>query len=221
MRPQYLLRAPRVVDDRDDAHRALATGAAEGIGVPNPHRPTGWNLVIWTSCFGWPPVGGQKLGVVAWRGSGLRPGRSAPKFLPVKLSVKTDYAARAVLGLARHYPTGESLRAEDLAAQQTVPLSYLAQILSDLRAQGIVQSVRGKTGGYLLARPPAQITLGDVLRAAQGAVMDTSVLSEKECPPELRRAWTRLRHTLEAAAEATTFQQLVEEGADKDKMYYI
>ena len=139
----------------------------------------------------------------------------------MKLSVKSDYAARAVLGLARHYPTGESLRAEDLAAEQGVPVNYLAQILADLRAQGIVQSVRGKTGGYLLARPPAQISLGSVLRATEGAVLDTAALSGKGCPPELSRAWQKLRQTLEAAAEAITFQQLVEDGADKDKMYYI
>lgn len=139
----------------------------------------------------------------------------------MKLSAKTDYAARAVLELARHYPTGESLRAEDLAAEQSVPVNYLAQILSDLKAQGIVQSVRGKTGGYLLARPPGRITLGDVLQAAQGAVLDTSAVSDKDCPPELRRVWQKLRQTLEKAAGAITFQQLAEEGTDKDKMYYI
>jgi Rrf2 family protein len=139
----------------------------------------------------------------------------------VKLSVKSDYAARAVLGLARHYPTGEALRAEDLAATHAVPVNYLAQILSDLKAQGIVRSVRGKSGGYLLARPPARITLGDVLRAAQGAVFDTPALSDKDCPPELRHAWQGLRQTMERATEAVTFQQLVEDGADKEKMYYI
>jgi Rrf2 family cysteine metabolism transcriptional repressor len=81
--------------------------------------------------------------------------------------------------------------------------------------------VRGKSGGYLLARPPAQITLGDVLQAAQGDVFDTPALSDRDCPPELRHAWQGLRKTMERAVEAITFQQLVEEGADKERMYYI
>ena len=139
----------------------------------------------------------------------------------MKLSVKSDYAARAVLGLARHYPTGVALRVEDLAGEQRVPANYLVQILIELKAQGIARSVRGKQGGYLLARTPAEITLGDVLRAVHGQVFDTPALSDPDCPPELRRAWQRLQQTMQAAAEAITFQQLLDESAAKEKMYYI
>jgi Rrf2 family transcriptional regulator, cysteine metabolism repressor len=139
----------------------------------------------------------------------------------VKLSVRSDYAARAVLGLARHFPSGEALRVETLAAEQGVPPNYLTQILLELKSQHIVRSVRGKEGGYLLARPPAEITLGDVLRCVYGQVFDTPALSDANCPPELRHAWGRLKSSLETAADGTSFQQLVEEGAEKEKMYYI
>jgi Rrf2 family protein len=139
----------------------------------------------------------------------------------VKLSVKSDYAARAVLGLARHYPTGVALRVEDLAAEQGVPANYLVQILIELKAQGIVRSVRGKEGGYLLGRLPAEITLGDVLRSIHGTIFDTPALSDPDCPPELRRAWQRLQRALESAAGAITFQQMLEESVAKEKMYYI
>ena len=139
----------------------------------------------------------------------------------MKLSVKSDYAARAVLGLAQHYPTGTALRVEDLATEQTVPANYLVQILIELKAQGIARSVRGKQGGYLLARPPGEISLGDVLRAVHGQVFDTPALSNPDCPPELRRAWLRLQQTLQATADAITFQQLLDESAEKEKMYYI
>jgi Rrf2 family protein len=139
----------------------------------------------------------------------------------VKLSVKSDYAARAVLGLARHYPERAALRMEDVADEQGVPPKYLPQILLELKARGIVRSVRGKEGGYLLARAPAEITLGDVLRAAHGPVFDTSGLSSADGPPELRRAWRRLQQSLDTTADAITFQQLLEEGAEKEKMYYI
>ena len=139
----------------------------------------------------------------------------------MKLPVKSDYAARAVLGLARHFPTGAALRVEDLATEQGVPASYLVQILIELKAQGIARSVRGKEGGYLLARPPAEISLGDVLRAAHGQVFDTPALQDPDCPPELRRAWEKLHQTMEEAANAITFQQLLDESAGKAKMYYI
>lgn len=139
----------------------------------------------------------------------------------MKLSVKTDYATRAVLGLARHYPVGIALPAETLAAAQGAPGKFLIQILVELKAQGIVRSVRGVAGGYLLARPPAEITLGDVLEAVDGPLFDAPALRTKDCPPELRRAWERLRHSLESAARSVTFQQLLEEGAEKEKMYYI
>jgi Rrf2 family protein len=139
----------------------------------------------------------------------------------VKLSVKSDYAARAVLGLARHYPTGAALRVEDLASGQGVPANYLVQILIELKAQGIAKSVRGKEGGYLLARAPAEISLGDVLRAVHGEVFDTPALSDPNCAPELRGAWQRLKDAMDKAAAGITFQQLLDEGADKEKMYYI
>ncbi len=139
----------------------------------------------------------------------------------MKLSVKSDYAARAVLGLARHYPTGAALRVEDLASGQGVPANYLVQILIELKAQGIAKSVRGKEGGYLLARAPAEISLGDVLRAVHGEVFDTPALSDPNCAPELRGAWQRLKDAMDKAAAGITFQQLLDEGADKEKMYYI
>ena len=139
----------------------------------------------------------------------------------MKLSVKSDYAARAVLGLARHYPTGAALRVEDLASGQGVPANYLVQILIELKAQGIAKSVRGKEGGYLLARAPAEISLGDVLRAVHGEVFDTPALSDPNCAPELRGAWQRLKDAVDKAAAGITFQQLLDEGAEKEKMYYI
>ena len=85
-----------------------------------------------------------------------------------------------MLELARHYPSREAVRVEDLAAEQGIPPNYFVQILIELKAQGIAGSVRGKEGGYLLMRPPAEITFGDVLRAVHGPVFDTPALNEGE-----------------------------------------
>jgi len=140
---------------------------------------------------------------------------------PVKLSVKSDYAMRAVLSLARHYPNGGALKVEDLAAENGIPPNYLVQILIELKSRHIVRSLRGKEGGYLLARPPAEITFGDVLRSVHGRLLDPPALSDPHCPPELRDAWSRLQTSLDQTADAITFQHLLEQSADKGKMYYI
>ncbi len=150
-----------------------------------------------------------------------RDGGCRLRFQIVKLSVKSDYAARAVLALAREHHTGAAQRVDDLARSQAVPANYLVQILIELKGRKIVRSIRGKEGGYLLARSPAQITLGDVLRSVYGQVFDTPALSDPQCPAELRGAWQKLQRTLEEAADAITFQRLLEEGLDKEKMYYI
>jgi Rrf2 family cysteine metabolism transcriptional repressor len=139
----------------------------------------------------------------------------------VKLSVKSDYAARAVLGLARRFHTGEAVKIEELAEDQGIPANYLVQILIELKSQHMVKSLRGKEGGYLLAKPPGEITLGAVLRCVHGQVFDSPALSDDDCPAELREAWGKLQQTLDNAADALNFQQLLERGADKEKMYYI
>jgi len=139
----------------------------------------------------------------------------------MKLSAKSDYAARAVMGLVRHYNSGESLRVEDLASEQGIPPNYLVQILIELKSQQIVKSVRGKEGGYLLARPPAEITMGDVLRCVHGQVFDSPALTDPLCPPELRGAWKKLQKAMDDTASSITFQKLLDMSLDKEKMYSI
>ena len=139
----------------------------------------------------------------------------------MKLSAKSDYATRAVLGLARRHSAGRSTRAEDLAEEQGIPPNYLVQILIELKAQGLVKSLRGKEGGYLLARAPAEISLRDVIQCVHGKVFDSPALSDPLCPPELRAAWLKLQTVVDETAADITFQNLLDQGADKGKMYYI
>lgn len=139
----------------------------------------------------------------------------------MKLSVKSDYAARAVLELARSFPDGGARRVEDLAREQGVPANYLVQILIELKGKQLVRSVRGKSGGYLLARPPETISLADILMAVHGQVFESPAPSDPRCPQELRDAWEQLQRAVQTAAGKVTFQQLLDDGAGKDKMYYI
>ena len=139
----------------------------------------------------------------------------------MKLSVKSDYAARAVLALAQAYHTEKAQRVESLAEAQGVPPKYLVQILIELKSQQIVKSVRGKEGGYLLARPPGEISLGDVLRCIHGQAFDSPALTDDKCPQELRSAWQKLQDAVNDTADNISFETLVAEGLDNQKMYYI
>jgi len=139
----------------------------------------------------------------------------------LKLSVKSDYAARAVLWLSQHYHENTARPVEEMASSQGIPPNYLVQILIELKSANIVKSQRGKAGGYLLARPPAKITFGDVLRCIHGEVFDSPGLNDPQSPAELRQAWRQLRDAVSSTADALTFQQLLEAGADRSKMYYI
>jgi Rrf2 family protein len=139
----------------------------------------------------------------------------------VKLSVKSDYAARAVLWLCQHSRDGAVHTVEDMASAQGIPPNYLVQILIELKSARIVRSVRGKAGGYALARAPADITFGDVLRCVHGEIFDSPALSGAEGPAALRAAWRQLRDAVDLAADAITFQQLAESGDEKARMYYI
>jgi len=148
-------------------------------------------------------------------------GKSRIRDSGVKLSIKSDYAARAVLWLCQHHQEGVARTVEEMASAQGIPPNYLVQILIELKSANIVKSQRGKDGGYLLARPPAKITFGDVLRCIHGEIFDSPGLNHPQSPPELRQAWSRLRAAINLEADAITFQQLLENTVEKGKMYYI
>jgi len=121
---------------------------------------------------------------------------------------------RAVFGLARHYSTGRALSVDILAAEQGIPANYLTQILIELKSQQIVKSVRGKVGGYLLAKPPANITVGDVLRCIHGALLDPPAMNDPQCAPELRGVWKHLSSVFTKAADSVNFQALTQDASE-------
>ncbi len=138
----------------------------------------------------------------------------------VKRTVKCDYAARAVLGLARHYATGKAVRVETLAREQAVSHNYLVQILIELKTAGLVRSQRGKEGGYRLARAPKEVSLGDVIRCLHGQIFESST-GDDGGPPELKVAWGKLQGAVNEAADEITFQEMLEASQPEQEMYYI
>jgi Rrf2 family protein len=90
----------------------------------------------------------------------------------LRLTTRTRYAIRALYDLAFHAATAPACLAKEIAERQRIPLKFLEQILQDLRRAGLVEARRGPHGGYALARPPAEITLAQVLRAVRGPLED-------------------------------------------------
>jgi Rrf2 family protein len=123
--------------------------------------------------------------------------------------------------LALHHPDSRPMRIDEIAAKEAIPANYLVQILIELKADGLIQSRRGKAGGYVLARQPKEITVGDVLRAIQGDVLEMPMLHESRCPEEIKRAWRRIKVAAESAADRITFEEICAEANGKMPMYYI
>lgn len=136
------------------------------------------------------------------------------------ISAKTDYALRALCELAAAAqaepgPTAPSaVKADDIAAAQHVPRSFLDGILRDLRQAGLVESRRGPVGGHRLARPAYAITVADVVRAIEGPLALVHGARPEDAAYEgpaaaLQDVWVALRAAVRGVLERTTLEQVV------------
>ncbi|MDZ7734065.1 MAG: Rrf2 family transcriptional regulator [Acidimicrobiia bacterium] len=89
----------------------------------------------------------------------------------MKVSTRGDYAARALLSLTLHAEESGPTSVRDIAERTGLPQPYLEQILLALKGAGLVRSKRGVGGGYVLAREPERITLGDIVSAVDGPIV--------------------------------------------------
>jgi Rrf2 family protein len=131
----------------------------------------------------------------------------------MRISAKADYAVRATAELAA-VELGATLKAEQVALAQDIPLKYLLNILVELKHAGLVQSHRGSEGGYALARPATSITIADVIRAVEGplaTVHDTrpEALRYRGAAAELQAVWVAVRSSLREVLEQVTLADLV------------
>ena len=130
----------------------------------------------------------------------------------MRITAKVDYAVRAAAEMAAA-PEGP-VKGEALAERQQIPPKFLENILADLRRSGLVRSQRGADGGYWLARPPADISVADVIRAVEGPLADVH-----GAPPEtvdyqgaavhLQPVWIATRAALRSVLEAVTVADVV------------
>jgi Rrf2 family protein len=97
----------------------------------------------------------------------------------LRLSTKGQYGVRAMFEIAKGYPSTPT-NIKDISERQEVTVPYLEQILGTLRRSGLIKSVRGPGGGYLLVEDPAQVSIGDILKELEGPVAITSCLDPEE-----------------------------------------
>jgi Rrf2 family protein len=119
----------------------------------------------------------------------------------VKISMRSDYGARALLYLAERYGEGPVQSAE-IAARQGLPEAYLEQLLTVLRRAGLIRSIRGPAGGHLLARAPDEVRLGEIVGVLDGPTPTLSCLDERGCRVSRACALADVWHDVHEAAQA-------------------
>src|SRR5215208_7692658 len=132
----------------------------------------------------------------------------------MRLTMRSDYGAHAVIELARRFGQGP-VQCAEIAASQKIPEAYLDQLLSSLRRVGIIRSVRGPHGGHELARDPRQLTLGEVVTALEGPVVPQDfVHSIGGADPDwqtacaVRNAWLAATEASQRILDSVTIQEL-------------
>jgi len=136
----------------------------------------------------------------------------------MKLSLRGEYALRALLVLGLNYDD-QVVSISAISAEQNIPKRFLEQILNELKKAGLVQSRRGVSGGYRLAKRPDQIPLSTIVRHLEGALAPISCVSERfyekcSCPDEsrcaIRSVMKEIRDAVVKIAERVTVADLCE-----------
>ena len=143
-------------------------------------------------------------------------------------STKAEYGVRVMVELARRGGEGADahpIPLAEIAEHDGLPLAYLEHLVARLRKAGLVDSRRGSRGGYLLARPPAQITMAEVVEALEGTIAPIECISEaadgrivcsRESDPDhacpTKVLWTRVRFSIVRTLKETTLEDLIATG---------
>jgi Rrf2 family protein len=145
----------------------------------------------------------------------------------VRISAKSEYAIQAVLDLAMRGHQ-DLVPIQAIAGRQKIPPRYLEQVLLALKRAGIVASRRGSSGGYHLTRPPDAITVGDVLRAVEGAAAPFEALTGRRPTRDghdLRALWAEISDAVSSVVDRLTFGELAARALEREEgvraMYHI
>lgn len=145
----------------------------------------------------------------------------------MELSCKTEYALLALLELASHYQQGEPLQIRQIADKQMIPDRYLEQLLATMRRGGLIKSLRGAKGGYLLAREPWKIHLFEIVKCLEGAERQASSgepIAKTVESAVVMEVWQEVDASVDRVLQSYTLQDLCDRKDARrqlDIMYYI
>lgn len=126
----------------------------------------------------------------------------------MRVSARCDYACKALLELALHWPSREPLQIHTISEKENIPMKYLVQILIQLKRMGLVESVRGKQGGYILARAPNRISLGEVMRQIGGPLLPRSNSTTGEKDSVFATIWKEVEEAMAKVLDKVTFEDI-------------
>ena len=141
----------------------------------------------------------------------------------MKITTKGRYGLRAIVDLAI-YSENEPVSIHSIAERQGISDGYLEQLIAKLKKAGLVESTRGATGGYRLAKDAVDISVGDILRALEGSIQPIecpaieAAAAEGACVNEgscvTKGVWKKIADSIEATVDHITLQELKEQGID-------
>ncbi len=138
----------------------------------------------------------------------------------MRLSTKGRYGARAMLDLALNFGK-EPVLLRDIATRQEVSEKYLEHSMSSLRNAGLVRSIRGARGGYILAKPPSEIRLSEIMEVLEGSMAPVECVDDPEVCHRAglcvtRDIWEKMKEAIDNILESTTLEDLAERYKDKE-----
>jgi Rrf2 family protein len=140
----------------------------------------------------------------------------------IELSLKSEYALLALMELANHHRAEQPLQIRHIAQQRHIPDRYLEQLLSTLKRHGLVKSQRGAKGGYLLAKPPDQMNLLEIMSCLEGVTEVPRVPDLEESV--VRCVWRQSQRAAMGILQSCTLEALCEQERQRqlpNAMYYI
>lgn len=142
----------------------------------------------------------------------------------MKLSTRTRYGIRAILELAEYYGNGP-LQLRVIAHDQGVSVKYLEQLMAMLKAAGIVRSIRGSKGGYVLAKQPGQVKVSECFQCLEGSVITTECVEDESFCERTndciaRQVWTEVQNAVMGVLESMTLQDLVDRAKNNNAIHY-
>ena len=142
----------------------------------------------------------------------------------MKLSSRARYGMRAILELALEYGK-PPMQIKTIAEREDISNKYLEQLIAMLKAAGLVRSLRGPRGGYMLAKPPAEIKLKDIFVTLEGPMVPAECLEHPEfCPRCMdcatREIWAELQESVNGVLESQTLADLVQRTVSKKHNNY-